>query len=532
MRGTSRRSGVLSILAVTGLMAGLLVTAQAPPAAAASGVPTAAANSTVVTGPVVLPAIAPISIALTLPSFTIADGPLVATYTPSPTIGIHFRACRYALMSQNDLANDCFWLPSANQPNGFTEESATVAWANGRGTWGGGPGQQVTFSPRNLPFSGVGLYLAPFVRVYAISSVTGQSPAGMNTEFGPSAGTTLAQITWANPGSAVTAAPTVSLSSSVARPADSITVTVVRPPISFAGATGPDLTASDASAVVGLAACTKGVVPTGIESARIVTGTNQVNSNAQVPIQSAAGCRIIDIPNNALQLVKGASSVPAASVPLTVTGADLAGVPVAPGQSVQLDLFGIADGLLSQSAGVAVAMWGANRISAPVSVTIAEPDVSHNPSNNPGGGGSTPGPSGGGSNSAGNPASVSAAQQAATAAGVDLSLAPIAGTNGKGTAAGRTLRVTAPKTQKAGHKATMQARLTPTAPGTMRFVLVGGAAGSLTAVRSATAAVRKGKAKASWRLPRSTAKGQYTLVVTYLPASGAGITVTQPLRVR
>jgi len=116
-----------------------------------------------------------------------------------------------------------------------------------------------------------------------------------------------------------------------------------------------------------------------------------------------------------------------------------------------------------------------------------------------------------------------------TAAGVNQSVSPVAGTTGTGTVAGRTMVVHFPVSVLHNVKYRATARITPAARGTVRFVLTRRTPSNKVVVgKVRVAKVRKGKAVTSWRFESSKPNAKYVIVATFTPkrASVQGITVT------
>lgn len=122
----------------------------------------------------------------------------------------------------------------------------------------------------------------------------------------------------------------------------------------------------------------------------------------------------------------------------------------------------------------------------------------------------------------------------AQAVGFNPTRSPVAGTAGTGQVGALTMKIVAPKAIKRGKSTTVRVTVSPrTAKGVVRLALVRNTASGLKVVGAKQVALRGGKATTRVSIPRTAAKGTYTLTATLVPntRTGSGITVQRPTRV-
>lgn len=516
------------------LATGALMTASTP-AVAAVGVPQVLIDGSPSVGQesVVLSSMGPLSVPLNLPRVTIPADPAGTTYRPSGTIGLRWRACRYPSMRANNVDVDCFWIASDANADGSAAQMSVVQWQQVGGTWQGAPGTAVTLNPRNLPMSGAGLFLAPYVRVYSVASGGGLPIPGMDAEFGPGIGATLVPIRGPTPTSALPASPVVGLTTSALSAEGTVDLTVLQALANFMPAQGVEVSTRRVS-LLAVLGCLPGLDVASYGENGLVTGNAALSGGTPGPPQGAEPlCTgvTVNVPGAEADLF-----APSLLVTRAVPVRDLLPVPLGPGQAVDLDLYPYQQAILFQGTPQDYsAIWHATRVGLPRRVTVtAAGEV-------PAAGAGQPIADAGAppAELAGVPVDASPAGQlaaiGATVAGIDVGRSPIVGTSGSGSRDGRSLAVRVPRVQKRGHGIRLKAYLSPSAKGTVRFVLTRVLpSGRAVVGKVKSASVRRGKALSGWILRRSKPAGSYTVFATFVPRSPnvAGMTVWLPIRVR
>jgi len=509
----------------------LLLTFIAPsPASATTGIPQSAGGGGPVTGAVTMTSAAPVAVAVTMPTISI-PGTLLLTYKPSPTIGLRWQACRQQTLGDNG-ATDCFWVPTSASADGTASQDATASWTQSGNTWSGSA--NVTFTPRNLATSPIGMFLVPHVRVYAVptSGLTRPDPA-LNAEFIPSVATVLSKVQGPPYDTALSGSPSLSVAAA---------------PISLAGSTGLTVTPAAASFPVGtqdstitmsntvtLVVCPQGANPGATPlSGWSETGGTPISRGmkGQVGFQATKGCSTHDV--IATKSPTTDPTIAATPVPVALTPAELLLAPLSTGSTVQLAMWLQQTSTASQDTpqGFAWNWWGYRQSSAQ-SITISNPlpskvAVPISPS------GQTPPTSDAGAagSAADNPSSN--ASTIAAQSGIDVATSTVSATAGATRVGGTRLTPFVRSIEKRGVRLPLKATLSPAASGHVRFTLVRVTPKGVAVVgKVKTANLRKGIARSSWILEATKPAGAYTVYVTWLPskAGSPGITAWVPITI-
>lgn len=125
--------------------------------------------------------------------------------------------------------------------------------------------------------------------------------------------------------------------------------------------------------------------------------------------------------------------------------------------------------------------------------------------------------------------------QLAQAVGFDALQSPVSGLNGAGTIGALSLDVKAPKQATRGGGVSVSVKVRPSsARGAIRLALVNKSGSVVKVFSLKRATLKKGQAKARLTIPRTAARGAYSIVASYVPATRGqtGVTVLKSIRLR